>query len=154
MSWDTLDSAKFWKAELYAACLSSPLCFNFPPKTSAPQSQPKLESYIANQTDKMVWPWLRLQFLWRKDLIDSAFLILALIQWAGSRRLACAVEMWAEEPPCRLWSQLPEKREITRNLADTPKDIIYNYLHKWGSAHFLPQMGFWENNKCWVPMTC
>lgn len=92
-----------------------------------------------------------------KNIIGSALLgILALFQWAMTREYAHTLEVWAGEPPFP--HQLPlrvdyrsssqRRGEITGNLADTPKDINHNYLHKWGSAHFPPQMDFWENNKC------
>lgn len=103
------------------------------------------------QSNSVAWPsWLQFQIPERekKNLIGSALLMIpGLVQRAMTRAYAM---QWK----CRFWRQLPEKREVTGNLAGIWKIETIIIFHKWDSAHFPLQMGFWENNKCWVPMTC
>lgn len=110
---------------------------------------PEFASCNSNQTERPGPLGSNSKFLGEKILL--AQLCLWFQFWSN--------ELWPEDMLCsknvgtkalhqRFWSQLSEKRETTGNLADTLQDINYNYLHKWGSAHFPLQMGFWENNKC------
>lgn len=144
-------------------CFNLSLQINFP-WSSAPLDEiwPLWICILQFQTDRLAWPsWLQFQIPGRKDITGSALLMIpALFQWAMTREHAHTVEMRAGEFPHQpsltvdstgsfqkrgkslgTWQTLPK---ISTIIIFT-NEAQHIFHHKWV---------FWENNKCWVPMTC